>query len=330
MGLLPCFHINYVSLPPILFFLSIKMPRFDFLKRVAVSQFTLPVAVVIALPLWLLLPDADASLLSCVVGAVPVGLTVWLIRELNARSILLRINSKMLSSCYAVLMGFAVPLHGVGVANVLALALVLAYMLLFSIYQKPQPVPVFVSFCLAALATIVRPCLVLYIPFCWVALIHLRAFTLRTALASVFGLLMPYWVIVGIMYYLGEYQMIVDGVERFADIAFFDYSGLSLGKILFLAYAMLIMIVGFVEMTMSDYADKVRVKTLYRIVSNHGFIAFAILLLLPHLYDEMAAFIVVDAAIMGGHYVAQNYKQVTHVFFLLALLLGFVLLLFNA
>lgn len=306
-------------------YLMQKMPEFTFLKRVAVSRLTQPFAITMSLLLWFLLPAADASLTSCVSSAVPVGMAVWLVREFNVRFVLLRINSKMLSSLFAVLMGFAVSLHGSFMANLIALVLVLIYMQIFSTYQRPHPAPVFVSFAMLSMLTMIVPSMAVYVPFCWMALAHLHAMTPRTVLASLLGLLAPYWFVVGGMYACGSYQMIVDEFEFITTLRFFDYSSVTPVRMAFSVYVFVFLLVGFVEMLMSNYADKVRVRILYQLVFAHGFIAFLILIVQPDYYDEMVAQLIVDAAIVGGHCVAQNYSRATHIFFILSLVIGSVL-----
>lgn len=90
---------------------------------------------------------------------------------------------------------------------ILALAIICCIYLMFSCYGEPgRTRRVFLAFLILSAGSATQPCFVIFIPVFWVICAQMRIFSVRTVLASLFGLLTP-WVI-----------MLGSGLRTFSDI----------------------------------------------------------------------------------------------------------------
>ena len=102
--------------------------KLSFQKSIASSQVTLPIVAAVVFILWFLPPTANTQLpdyglwrhvpsflqegnWALSIGAICAALAVYLMAELNNANVLLRVNSRMLSSMLVLLLGLAVMCH---------------------------------------------------------------------------------------------------------------------------------------------------------------------------------------------------------------------------
>lgn len=125
-----------------------------------------------------------------------LGLTVmagYLLLEMNNRCHMLRVRSRMMSSTFLLLMATLPMYHPLHPALLALPCVAWANLLLFSVYQKREPVgSIFYAFLLWGVGACVCMPLWLVVPVLWLCCgHHLRILTLRTWMASIFGLLVP-------------------------------------------------------------------------------------------------------------------------------------------
>ena len=144
--------------------------------------------------LWPIWPWAD------VLGGVLLNVAVLvLMAMLNKGFNVLRSNTRLQLGLFA-LMGTAVPrlMLNVNSGIILALAVNVCAFLMFSSYDDPSGVRrVFLSFLIMSLGAAMQYCFVVFIPMLWVVTAQMRIFSLRTFLASVFGIATPWVILLG-------------------------------------------------------------------------------------------------------------------------------------
>lgn len=132
-------------------------------------------------------------------GIVLNGLVLAAMWLINKNFNVLRSNTRLHLGLYAV-MAAAAPRLVLNVNSGVALALTVnaCVWLLFSCYDDPGRVRrVFLAFMLMSLGGAMQYCFVVYIPFMWVIVAQMRVFSLRAVLASVFGLVTPWVIMLG-------------------------------------------------------------------------------------------------------------------------------------
>lgn len=106
-------------------------------------------------------------------------------------------NSQLSGYVFAVLFLASIFLHDFDRSQVVALLILLSYFPLFSGYEAENPsIDSFVSFLLVGLAALVYPPVKWLVPAYWIGLAMLRAFSLKSFVASMFGLVIPWsWIV---------------------------------------------------------------------------------------------------------------------------------------
>lgn len=137
--------------------------------------------------------------LDAVGGIVLNGAMIALMALLNKDFNVLRSNTRLPLGLFA-LMATAVPRLVVNVSSgiILALAVNVCVFLLFSCYDDPSRVRrVFLSFLILSFGATIQYSFVIFIPVLWIMTAQMRIFTLRTALASLFGIATPWIILLG-------------------------------------------------------------------------------------------------------------------------------------
>lgn len=142
------------------------------------------------LPMW---PDVVGGLL------LNVGV-LFLMALINKTFNVLRSNTRLQLGLFAI-MSAAVPRLVININSgiVLALAMNLCILLLFASYGDPVRGVrrVFLSFLILSAGSAIQYCFVLYIPVLWLITAQMRIFSLRAFLASVFGIVAPWIILLG-------------------------------------------------------------------------------------------------------------------------------------
>jgi len=321
--------------------------RLEFQKNIASSQFTLPFVSIIAILLWVLLPTAHQglfdinqhglwSLLPAFVTSGSVGkyvamglsaLGVYLIAELTNSNILLRISSRMLSSTLALFLGIILCLHSVAPGHVVMIMTILSFFAFFTTYQLPHPVPTFLTYLFLSVGSLVFPKLLYLIPVYWGCQMYLRSLSLRCFIASLFGVLVPYWLFLGVATYMdGGLPIFVDVCKQLVDLKMPDYSSVQLIDILIFAFVIQFFVLGAINFYANSYLDKTRTRIVYKVIITHAIFLIIFIALQPQLYHTLLPLLLVDSSLVGGHFIALTYNKFSHIYCLVCFALTIALL----
>lgn len=123
-----------------------------------------------------------------------IAITSYILLEMNNRSHLLRVRSRMMSSSYLVLVGALSMLHDAPLLLIAPTLLAWANLLMFDAYQQRVTTGVMLyTHILLGMASCFFPPLLLMLPMVWFCSgHHLRILSFRSWLASLMGLMLPY------------------------------------------------------------------------------------------------------------------------------------------
>lgn len=151
-----------------------------------------PVSIAVGILLWFL--DTDLSVVSYfTIGTLVV--TTLVLRVFSNAVQLIRVRSWAVSSLFIVLMALYAHLYSWDLHTMIATQLFLIYNIgMLSSYQSHKPqVSTFIATVALSLLTMYMPWLFVMVPISLLcSLTTLRTFSMRTLLAIVFGLLLPY------------------------------------------------------------------------------------------------------------------------------------------
>ncbi len=310
-----------------------------FQQTIATSKFTLPVVALFSLvawflcgtdtpsqagltvsgaggELWRMIPEyITTGTLSVVLGFVLSILSVYLMTEFNNNFVLLRISSRMLGSMLALLLTVSTFLHQLQPAHVVLVLMLLSYFPLFATYQRAGSMAyVFVSYLLLSVASLLFPKVLLLVPFYWMGQAVLRSLNLRTMAASVFGVVVPYWIVFAFAY-IGDCLPEVFG-GFIGDFSFVlpDYSVLDAHCWILALLTLVLAVMGTVNFYMHDYLDKTRTRVYLNVVVLLAFASFLLLVLEPCHFAEVFPLVLINTSILAGHHLAQTYSRLTNIY----------------
>ena len=317
-----------------------------FQRNIAKSQATLPVVGVIALVLWFVLPTSHlsplASLSSCGLWCwVPpflqegywglsislfcAALAVYIMAELNNAYVLLRVSSRMLSSTLALLLALVVSFHRFQPGSLLLLFYLLSLFPLFASYQMPSPLFSFLTHLMAATSSLVFPMLLWTIPLYWIAQAHFRTLTWRCFIASLLGILVPYWLYGGVAIITDSLNRFVAHVSVVAHFQWADYTQLNLCDVLVFVFVLVLFVSGTIDYFINRFYDKTRVRLSFNMVVIHGIGMILFIALQPQYVQHLLPLLLIDTAMVFGHFFTLTHTKFTHIYSLILLVLALAL-----
>ncbi|MBQ3925424.1 MAG: hypothetical protein IKN44_07045 [Bacteroidaceae bacterium] len=321
--------------------------RLNFQQRISGSQTTLPVSGVIAIILWIILPihpipysfvDADYGLWrllpsSLLKGSVSLALSascgvlaVYMMAELNNANMLLRVNSRMLASMLAVLLGMVGIGHQFQPTHIIMLFMLLGYFPLFATYQQPNPFLSFLVHLLLSMASLVFPKLLWFMPFYWLIQGYLRALSLRCFVASWLAVLLPYWVYGGVAVLTDNIADYWTHLQQIVDFHWGDYIQLPWCDMMLFGFMVILFVTGAIDFAIFQYKDKTRTRIIYNVLILHGLSIIAFICLQPHYFWTLHTLLLLDTSILFGHFFTLTHTRLSHIYCLVLLVLTLLIL----
>lgn len=240
------------------------MRQRKFRNKVAESSLTLPFMVVVTLVSCFLQhgfrsPSLWLTLLF--VGAITYGMVEW-----NNQCQLLRIRSRMVSSSFLAFVAAFPMLQVSSWVWLPALCLLLSYFAAFKGYGRLKPQGwVFHSFLSVGVGSLFFPPMLLLVPFMFFAFSHqLRILSGKSAVASVLGLLFPFWTL-GLFCYVSGWNMVyLRRIWEYSlDFRLPDYGAVQPWQWVFFAMLALLGAIGIQHFVRTSYNDKIRTRQYY-------------------------------------------------------------------
>ena len=186
-------------------------------RRISRSRKLLPAVAMIAVAIW-----AASGLFShnlwgqfaCFV------ISTYLMVELNNSNALIRIYSRMMSCSYIIMVCMSPFLFHSTATMILSICMVATFIALFITYQDKHSMGwTFYGFTSLGIASVIDVRMIFFAPVMWGAMtFYLQSMTLRTFIASIFGLLCPYWFLSLYLIYTSDFA---PATEHFSKLATF-------------------------------------------------------------------------------------------------------------
>ena len=304
-----------------------------FQKEIATNRFTLVIVSIFAAIVWVMhefiAQDKESHnlfSLTLIGGFLLCALAVYLMAELNNRFALLRISSRMLSSSLVMLCAAASMLHHLSPSHLMLICAVASYFPMFASYQRPYATSrIFLEFLFVGLASYLFPQVLYLIPFYWIVQAMLRAMTFRSWVASLLGIITPYWFLVTYAYITNDLQLFTDHFNDIITVEMPSYSMLSLKQIMVGAFSLVFFLLGSWDFYQKKHFDKTRIRCNYYAVSLLGTVSFVWLLLQPQYFNLIIPFCLVHTSMLGGHFIALSYGKVQNIITIILTILVTVL-----
>ncbi len=284
-------------------------------NKIAGSRLTLPFVAVYTVMVWLLNGLLDENWWLQFVCFVVSSYLMLLINNLN---VLIRIYSRMVSCAYLVLFCAACFLMPSTRGAIMQVCVVAAWLILTLSYQDKQSSgTTYYAFLFFGLASMAYVHVLFFVPFLWLMMVtNIQSLSWRTWIASLLGLLTPYWFWSSWLIYKNDITQLTSHFDPLTTFqAPFQYADISLGEIAVLALLVICTITGIVHQIRKSYADKIRIRLTFGFFIWIDLLAMLFLILQPQHSDMLFRFIIISTAPLIGHFLALTSTHITNAAF---------------
>lgn len=273
-------------------------------NRIAQSRWTLPVALGLALCVWVPVALARPAVWPC------LGLTLLatlFMAELNNANMLLRVYSRMVSCSFLALLTAAPMLFGQLQLGVVALCTVGFFSTLFRCYQQPHATAwVFYAFLCLSLASVVWVQMLFLLPVAWAIMVTLLfCLNASTFVASLLGLLLPYWLVLGYCAVTANAEWLITHFTALAHLQpVADLTAVTPAQTALLLLTTACAVTGATHFLANAHADKIRTRMLYIAFIIVDAAALVFLVLQPQHFTPLWAIMATATAPLIAHFMA--------------------------
>lgn len=282
-------------------------------NRIAESRWALPICAAYTLLICLI-----SGLFSEGIWAqlALTAIATLLMVELNNRNSLIRIYSRMVS-CSFLVMTMMTP-HKIESIDgcIVSMCFVAFYLALCNAYQDKKATGyVLWAFAAIGVASIVWIQILLFIPVLWVlTATNILAMSLRTFVASILGVIMPYWFLSAYYIYIGDIMPIVDHIATIANFEpLFIYKNCSINDFLPLCFIILLAITGSIHFLRTSYKDKIRTRMIYEMFITMTVATIVLIILQPQHANIATHLLIISTAPLIGHFLALTSTKITNI-----------------
>ena len=282
-------------------------------NRIAESRWALPICAAYTLLICLI-----SGLFSEGIWAqlALTAIATLLMVELNNRNSLIRIYSRMVS-CSFLVMTMMTP-HKIESIDgcIVSMCFVAFYLALCNAYQDKKATGyVLWAFAAIGVASIVWIQILLFIPVLWVlTATNILAMSLRTFVASILGVIMPYWFLSAYYIYIGDIMPIVDHIATIANFEpLFIYMNCSINDFLPLCFIILLAITGSIHFLRTSYKDKIRTRMIYEMFITMTVATIVLIILQPQHANIATHLLIISTAPLIGHFLALTSTKITNI-----------------
>ncbi len=291
---------------------------------------------------WALPICAAYTLLICIISglfaegiwvqlALTAGATLLMV-ELNNRNSLIRIYSRMVSCSFLVLT-MMTPHKIESIEGCLvSMCFVAFYLALFHAYQDKKATGyVLWAFAAIGVASTVWIQILLFVPLLWVlTATNILALSLRTLVASILGILLPYWFLSAFYIYNGDITPLVQHVATIAEFEQpFVFTGSNINDFLPLGFIALLAITGAIHFMRTSYMDKIRTRMIYEMFIAMTIATMALIILQPQHANIATHLLIISTAPLIGHFLALTSTKITNIASLTFMAIALVITVLN-
>ena len=159
---------------------------------------------------------------------------------------------------------------------------------------------------------------------------YLQSMTLRTFIASIFGLLCPYWFLSLYLIYTSDFA---PATEHFSKLATFhgiaDFSAVPVNALLSMGLVGILAITGIIHNIRDRINDKTRTRMLFNTFTLVDIFSIFLIILQPQLYTSLLIAMIITTSPLIAHFIALTETKITNWAFMAIVIAAFSLTLMN-
>ena len=307
----------------------IKRKRFQ--NRIAESRWSALGTGLMSLVIWM-----AAGLMTLrfdyLVSFVCLAMTSVMMGQLNSVNALIRIYSRMIMCSFLVITCVATFLFADITTALETLCFAIFYIFLFHCYQdKNSPGFIYYAYLAIGLASVFWVQVLFFLPVLWIVTsTNIMAMNFRNFVASLLGVLTPYWFLLAWYAYSYDIQSFAD---HFADIARFgsiaDFSILSPHQLITLAFIILLAITGMIHYANTAHQDNIRTRMFYETFITIDVLTMAFIIIQPQQFAFLYGIMAINTAPLIGHFIALTHTKWTNAYFKVLLAIATAICAYN-
>ena len=302
-------------------------------NRIAESRYALPLTALYAIGVWQLAGLTDQRLY---VQLATLAVSTYLMVELNNSNALIRIYSRMVSCAFLMLTAMVPFLFRSFPCELLMLCIITFYTIILQTYQdKHSPGLTFYAFLCLGIASVVYVKVLYFVPFIWILMAsRLQAFSGRMLVASLLGLIAPWWFIVTWCFFNGDWTWLATHFEQLytfeppfgnlrsvADgvwpVAFSQQPATGLQLLISIAFVLLLSLIGTVHYLRNNSRDKIRTQMIFEMIIILQLLTTAFAIVQPSQASMLLTILIINASVLAGHFIALTNTRLTNILFCL-------------
>lgn len=299
-------------------------------NRIAESGLLLPIMVFYSIVVWLLsglLTHQWWMQLSC------FFLSMYLMVELTNVNALLRVRSRMVSVTFITLNCMMCFLFGSLSGGLVQLFAITALLLLLSTYQAPQALGrLFYAFVMIGLASIFFVQILYFVPLLWLLMAtQLQSLSWRGTIASLIGLLTPYWFFSLWFIYQWDFTPLANHFASLGDFVPLpdDLSAIGQGHWQPFILLTVLTVTGIVHFWRNSIDEKIRIRLLYGLFSWMTLAVLLFVVLQPQHYDPLMRLAVITASPLIAHFLTFTSSKISNIAFFVIIAITLAITVFN-
>lgn len=260
-------------------------------------------------------------------------LATYLMILLNNFHALIRIYSRAITSAFIILSGVACFIFPSLEGCIVTVGLVASLLTLFTTYQNREAAGwIYYTFLILGVASVANIHFLVFIPIYWIMMIFINSLSLRTFIASLFGLLTPYWIWIAVVlfFYKDNLTPFTSLFQPLTEVSFFNaYGSIPLSHYLTYAFLVILAFTGIIHFLRKSYNDKIRTRQFYYSIIFFDIVVLVLLALFPQYYDLLFRPAIILTSPLIGHFIALTRTKITNIAFYLILITALLLTGFN-
>jgi len=303
-----------------------------FQNKVAESEATMPICVVLATILWWW--PLLSFTLDNILGWLLCAFTTYVCMETNGVQHIIRIRTRMMSCVWLMLATCMAFMHPWGTPAICAACMAMSYYLLFRCYQLyDSTVWIYHSFLFLGLGTIFSPAMLFMVFLYYIYLIgFLRSLTWKGFWAGILGIITPYWCWAIWCILMGKTDVMQEFINShflWQPVSWEAITALSIDQMISMGVVSLLGLLGLFHYMQTKYNDKIRVRMILYIYSVQTMLLMLYLLLQPDHFQTTMALLIVSSSPLIAHYFSLTGSWLSNAIFILSLLMCGIMAYYN-
>ena len=141
----------------------------------------------------------------------------------------------------------------------------------------------------------------------------------RTWLASIIGLVTPYWFLSLWFIYLRDFTPLVGHFALLGSFMPPSYTaGLNVEQLLIFVFTLILTVMGIWHFWSRSFEDKIRIRLLYGLFTTLALLSLTFTIMQPQLFDPLMRIVFVCASPLIAHYMSLTGSRLTNIVFMVA------------